>query len=116
MTVSVAASMPAAASLPSCTPMLECTPVVHAPGTNNLGLGGHGPTETANGVLEVVVQLLRRTKARVLLSSLLPRGPRRGRDGVSHLYGERIRIVNRQLRQQVGRLRPEPLEVGSDGI
>ena len=43
-------------------------------GTNNIGNAGHSPEATATGVLAVVKEILQRTRARVLVNALLPRG------------------------------------------
>ena len=43
-------------------------------GTNNIGNAGHSPKATAAGVMAVVREILQRTRARVLVNALLPRG------------------------------------------
>lgn len=43
-------------------------------GTNNLGNAKHSVADAASGVIAVVTELLERTKGRVLLNALLPRG------------------------------------------
>jgi lysophospholipase L1-like esterase len=43
-------------------------------GTNNLGNAKHAPEPTADGVLAIATELLRRTHGKLLLNAVLPRG------------------------------------------
>jgi hypothetical protein len=68
-------------------------------GTNNLHLGGHTPTQAANGVMAVARVLLERSRARLLVNALLPRQDR------NSSYLAAVGLVNAQLSGRVEALR-----------
>jgi hypothetical protein len=76
-------------------------------GTNNLGNANHSPDATAKGILAVVHELLHRTRGKILVNALLPRGqpPKSPSNRRFVPLMPKVRHVNEQLKLQIAELK-----------